>query len=1123
MRRILGAWPRKTAFALLIAAWSGSAPSEVTLDGSLGGARGPLPGPDFEIGTDFGRQVGRNLFHSFGAFNLDASESATFSGPNVIKNILGRVTGGSGSHIDGWLRSTVPDANLFLLNPAGIVFGPSATLDVQGSFHASTGDFIRLGDGRQFDAVPSANDALLTTAPPQAFGFLGRQDPAPIEVNGSFLQVRDGKDLSLIGGDIRVHSEGFFGAGLIAPAGRVNLASVGAKAEVTLGPDDLGVEPRSRGGTVTLSDGSLIDTSGEGGGSAFIRGGKFVMDSSEGVFVRDGEFVIDSSEVRSQTFGDKDGGVVSIDAERVELENRARIDTTTRGSGRGGGILVDAGNVLLSGSTILTSTVVAEGAAGDVEVRARDLFQMDDATFIVTAAFGGSGPAGAVLLDAGEVLVSSGSGIFADSFRGSGDGGNVTVTARDLLQMRDRAFISTTVSFGTGRGGDVRLEAKHVSLGEKSRIFTSTLGEGQAGGNVTVAARDLFELRDGSFITASAFGPGRGGRIQVSGGDVIISGEGSSIESRSTRREAGPAGNIDIDVQNKLEVVDGATIDSTTVGDRNAGAIDINARTITLARRGSIESKSGELDPDLGLLAGHGDAGRVSIDAERLEITEGGSITTTTRGPGRGGAVDVEADEIVLEGRDAGLFARSEGTAPGSGGGGALTVNAGSVMIKEGATISASTFGPGSGGKLSITAADLDLRDGASITSESRSGGSDAGDAGSVTVKARDLRVRDGAQITTSTLGDGNAGPIDVKADTIKLVNRGKIASASGSEPDAGKLVVGTGDAGRVSIDAERLEITEGGSITTTTRGPGRGGAVDVEADEIVLEGRDAGLFARAEGTAPGSGGGGALTVNAGSLMIKEGATISAGTFGPGSGGKLSITAVDLELRDGASITSESISDSPDAGQSGEIFIRAADSFRLFNDSQVSVKTNRADAGNIDLDVGFLLHLRDSSITTSVADGEGDGGNINIDPVFVVLDNSEIIAGAFRGRGGNIHIVADHFFASPDSEVRASSALGIDGVVEIDSPDTDLNAGLVELPADFFDAATLLTQGCAPGADVSRLVVRKYEVLPDSPAALRVPPPGGPLRTDAQDGGFAFTRETLGPSFEHSSGCDGDG
>ncbi|MGH8569906.1 MAG: filamentous hemagglutinin N-terminal domain-containing protein, partial [Gammaproteobacteria bacterium] len=325
MRRTSGAWARPVV--LLIAAWSGSAASEVSLDGSLGGARGPLPGPDFEIGADFGRQVGSNLFHSFGAFNLDARESATFSGPDKINNVLGRVTGGSGSSINGLLRSTIPDANLFLLNPAGIVFGPSAQLDVQGSFHASTGDFIRLADGSRFGVVPSANDGLLTAAPPQAFGFLGRQEPAPIEVEGSSLIVPEGNTLSLIGGDIRVHSAG---AELSAPAGRVNLVSVGGKAEVSLGLNGLGVEPRGRGGRITLSEGSLIDTSGEGGGSVFIRGGEFVMDRSE---------------VRSITLGDKNGGVVSIEAKEIKLRNGARIGTIAMGAGRAGDVLVEADRI----------------------------------------------------------------------------------------------------------------------------------------------------------------------------------------------------------------------------------------------------------------------------------------------------------------------------------------------------------------------------------------------------------------------------------------------------------------------------------------------------------------------------------------------------------------------------------------------------------------------------------------------------------------------------------------------------------------------------------------------------------------------------------------------------------
>jgi large exoprotein involved in heme utilization and adhesion len=180
----------------------------------------------------------------------------------------------------------------------------------------------------------------------------------------------------------------------------------------------------------------------------------------------------------------------------------------------------------------------------------------------------------------------------------------------------------------------------------------------------------------------------------------------------------------------------------------------------------------------------------------------------------------------------------------------------------------------------------------------------------------------------------------------------------------------------------------------------------------------------------------------------------------------------------------------PEVGRSGSISITARDTFRLFNGGRVSVETAQANAGDIILNVGRLLHLRDqSSITTSVAGGQGDGGNIFIDPVFTVLDGgSEIVARAREGLGGDIRITSDFFFQSPDSIVDASSEFSVSGTVEIDSPDIDILGGLTELPAGFFDAAALLTTPCAErsGAEVSRLIVRKYEVLPDSPYALRV-------------------------------------
>jgi hypothetical protein len=204
--------------------------------------------------------------------------------------------------------------------------------------------------------------------------------------------------------------------------------------------------------------------------------------------------------------------------------------------------------------------------------------------------------------------------------------------------------------------------------------------------------------------------------------------------------------------------------------------------------------------------------------------------------------------------------------------------------------------------------------------------------------------------------------------------------------------------------------------------------------------------------------------VTAGNLEVRNGAGINASVFGFGQGGNVKINATDITLQDGGSISAESI----DAG-------------------------TQVDAGNITLEVGDLLYIsNDSSITTSVTGGIGKGGNITLNSVFVVLDEgSRIIANAEGGQGGNIliHIHGGGaLFQSLDSRIEASSERGIEGSVVIDAPDTDIIAGFAGLPANFLDAATVLTQLCAgrSGANVSSLVVRKYEVLPDSPYALRV-------------------------------------
>src|SRR3954451_3985441 len=188
---------------LLLAALLVAAPvqAQIITDGSVG-PKVSLHGGDIEIGAKLGTRRGDNLFHSFEKFGIGTGQSATFTGPGDIKNVISRVTGGEVSNIDGKLSSTVGQADLYFLNPAGVMFGPNAKLDVPGSFHVSTAHELRFADGARFSALGKTGSGL-TVAPPEAFGFLG-EAPKPIQVGRSLLQLTPGKVLSLVGGDLMI-------------------------------------------------------------------------------------------------------------------------------------------------------------------------------------------------------------------------------------------------------------------------------------------------------------------------------------------------------------------------------------------------------------------------------------------------------------------------------------------------------------------------------------------------------------------------------------------------------------------------------------------------------------------------------------------------------------------------------------------------------------------------------------------------------------------------------------------------------------------------------------------------------------------------------------------------------
>jgi len=349
--------------------------AQVSLDGTLGSS-GALSGPDYRIGADLGKQSGSNLFHSFSQFNINTDETATFTGPGTVSNIISRVTGGSGSWIDGALRSEIPGANLYLLNPRGVMFGPNASLDIGGAFHVTTADYLHLGDNGRFDAAFPEN-SVLTTAAPSAFGFLA-DEPSGIGVEG-YLNVSEGQTLSLTGGNIEIT-----GGQLTAQSGHINIASVASPGELV--PSDAGfdISAFERHGEISLSGGALLNVSGNSAGDIHIRGGRFLI-------------------------SDSDSAVVSM-----------------TGYGDGGGIDIETSRDLavINGATIFTETL-AEGRAGDIRLAADNMGVVGGAVYSQNSNGTGAGDTGNISASANSLFITGGGTVFTDTV-GAGRGGNVT-------------------------------------------------------------------------------------------------------------------------------------------------------------------------------------------------------------------------------------------------------------------------------------------------------------------------------------------------------------------------------------------------------------------------------------------------------------------------------------------------------------------------------------------------------------------------------------------------------------------------------------------------------------------------------------------------------------------------
>ncbi|MDM8561070.1 filamentous hemagglutinin N-terminal domain-containing protein [Candidatus Parabeggiatoa sp. HSG14] len=885
--------------------------SQITTDGSLS-SRANLQGPNYMIGADLGHQLGSNLFHSFQDFNLNSSESATFSGPNSVSNIISRVTGGTPSNIDGLIRSTIPNADFYFLNPNGIMFGPNAQLDVQGSFHASTADYLRLGENGRFDAR-NPSDSILTVAPIASFGFLDSV-VAPISIQGhgevaqnwenqsTGLNVPEGKSLSLIGGNIDIWMGSYFKTMTIndegnesleitrlpilaAPFGRINLVSVTSQGEVKLGGDFVDVSSFSNLADIHLTEKSPIATNGKGGGSIFIRGGQIFADNSA---------------IEAKTLGHKDGGVIDIRANTISLTNGATLNGNTEGTGKGSNIYVKA-----------TESITVAGEHNDIPDNINKLQR---------------------------------SGIYARSGIDEeltddnlGDASKIELETKNIL-LKEGAIISVSTHSG-GKGGDITLKASEsvFVVGETNNnngtaIATATYSEGNNGGdggNLLIEAKNI-SVTNGAFITSSTFGKGKGGSVTLKASDkVTFKGESSkgtnshiTLQTYYEDEGAGDAGTLLIEANNIL-FTDSAFIDSNTFGKSKGGSVTLKAfNTIVFEEKPSKGTDSYISLQTYSKEEGAGDAGTLLIEANSISFTNSAFISSSTIGKGNAGDIFVKAQDVLFKG---GAFLLSSSFRSGKAGN--IEIHATGTITVTGANKEG--WGSGIGSNSNPTKKNIV-----------------GGPGGNILIKSKELIVKNGGNITASSIAPKNTqsdkgGNITIRVqDAVEIegVNPyGENEYGFGSGISAHSIGVedNAGDAGTIMLQAGSLRIRDGGVIISSTNNNAQGGNIDIDVYGAVTITGDAsnillrepanyqlkylqefspstynqstsGIYASSKSKTDQAGQAGNITLSAQNLTLTHKGKISTSSAGSGKAGDITIEVAQLQLDGSSSIASES-------------------------------------------------------------------------------------------------------------------------------------------------------------------------------------------------------------------------
>ncbi|MBD2328077.1 S-layer family protein [Alkalinema sp. FACHB-956] len=668
--------------------------AQVVPDGSLS-TTVTSSGNNFTINQ--GNLAGSNLFHSFSGFSVPTGGSAFFNNALTVQNIFARVTGGAASNIDGLLKAN-GTANLFLLNPSGILFGPNATLNLGGSLFSTTANSVQFADGTTFIATNPSSSSLLTMSAP--IGLQMGQTSAAITVNGSQLRLPSRKTMAFLGNGVTLTKsrltvvDGHVAIGSVAPGNNLGLSG---------NPFQLNYRDVNQFSNITLNNSTTINTSGTYGGPIILQGKAITLSqgsilashtagaiSGQGIYLKGSESIdlqgVPTSSANtaiaahSQVNATAQGGDVTLEAPYFRMTNGAVVDLRAIGAGDSGNIIVKASKVDIVGEALHPVTKQ----------------RVSISTLASNTVLGSSGRGGDITIEATEVNLRDGAELRA-SARGKGNGGNIRITADQLnvtgeTATGEPAFLTgiTTSNreYATGRGGDITLNVRKIAVLNGPGIRTGTYGEGDSG-NIFVNADEVTIAGSSSTGVSSRFFSSTNGNYNFNTQQLISLGKGSG-------------GDITFNV-NTLNLLDGGRISTSTETYGQSGKLAIQAQSVNIAgvSRSPAESLLYSLDATgpSGLSAsstGPGNAGSVYVSTQSLNLSDRGEITVTGQGLGDAGNILIQANAIRL---NQAAKLRAEAT---SGSQGNIDIRANTLLLRQGSVITANATQTANGGNLSF-------------------------------------------------------------------------------------------------------------------------------------------------------------------------------------------------------------------------------------------------------------------------------------------------------------------------------------------------------------------------------------------------------------------------------------